>query len=77
VDINMSHTQIIKYYLLSSIRLGERRHLVNELPDKKLELIFTKKEILLYLRKQDGVWVPRENVIGGSSNDDKRVIVIG
>jgi hypothetical protein len=51
--------------------------MVSTLPDKKLELVFTKKEVALYLRKQDGAWVVRETVIGGKDSDDKRVVVIG
>lgn len=75
----MPKEEIVRYYLLCSIRLGERKHIINQIPDKKLNLVLTKKEITLFFRKQDGVWVAAEDVIGGAEEpkaERGRVIVI-
>lgn len=62
----MPHEKIKKYYLLCETQLGERRHVINEIPSEKLNIILNKKEIDLYLRKQDGLYIPKETVIGGA-----------
>lgn len=74
----MPGEEIIKYYLLCSVRAGTRKHIVNELPNKKLNVIFTKKEIDLYLRMQDGNYVAKEVIVGGSDGGsaDARILVI-
>jgi hypothetical protein len=73
----MVNEKITKYYLLCSVRMGMRKHIVNELPDKKINVIFTGKEISLYFRQQDGCYVAREIIIGGNtSNTNNTVIVI-
>ena len=66
----MINDKIVKYYLLSTVRMGSRKHIVNELPDRKIELVFTKKEIDLFLRIQDGQYVAKEIVIGGQSQSE-------
>lgn len=72
----MPNEKITKYYLLCSTRLGARKHIINELPDKKLNIILTKKEIDLFLRQQDGYYVAREVIIGGNEKSIGAVIVI-
>lgn len=58
--------KIVKYYLLCTVRMGSKIHIVDELPDKKLNIILTRKEMNLYLRKQDGHYIAREIVVGGA-----------
>ena len=55
---------IRNYYLLCTTRLGTKKHIVNELPSKGFETLFTKKEILLFFRKVDGIYTARELIIG-------------
>lgn len=63
----MPNDRIIKYYLLCSISIGARRHMINDIP-RDINKIFTKKEIDIYFRKQGDNLVPNEVVIGGSNN---------
>lgn len=73
----MTDSRLTKYYLLCSIRLGEHKHIVSELPDKKLEVLLTKKEVNLYLRKHGNYYVARERIIGGDDTADAHVAARG
>lgn len=74
----MSSGKITKYYLLCTVRMGGKAHIVDEIPEKQLNIIFTKKEIDLFLRKHDGHYIAREIVVGGySENERQPIIVIG
>lgn len=59
----MVDDRIRKYYLLCSVRNGHKRHMVNNVPD----IVFTKKETELFLRKQDNYYVAKELIVGGGS----------
>jgi len=72
----MMQDNIINYYLLCSVRLGTKRHMINELPPESIDVIFSKKEQELFLRKLDGVYIINETVIGGSDEDDGPIVVI-
>lgn len=61
----MSRDKIINYYLLCTVRMGRKAHIIDDIKPKDLEIIFTKKEIELYLRKHDGCYIAREIVVGG------------
>ena len=61
-----ANEKIISYYLLCTIQQGGKSHMINELSDDKLSVILTKKEVKLYLRKQDDAYVAREIVVGGA-----------
>lgn len=73
-----SRDQIRRYYLLCTVALGGKAHLIDGLPRDKLSIIFTKKELDLYLREANGgsgsTLIARETIVGG---DDVSVIVIG
>jgi hypothetical protein len=58
---------ILNYYLLCSIRMGDKQHFINSIQDK-INIIFTKKEINLFLRKQGEYYVANELIIGGNEN---------
>ncbi|SIP85863.1 Hypothetical protein PACV_148 [Pacmanvirus A23] len=62
----MVKEEIVNYYLLCTVRNGKRKHIVSELPDKKLNVLFTGKEKTLFFREQNGELVARESVIGGN-----------
>ncbi len=69
-DLKMDD-RIIKYYLLCTVRIGSKAHIVNEIPDKKLSIVFTKKEIGLFLRKQGNQWIAKDIVVGGHQTNNQ------
>lgn len=78
----MSINSVIRdYYLLCSIAIGGKRHTISELETKNLEIIFTKKEINLYLREREpGIYIAKETIVGGqqiSEYNDLSAIIIG
>ncbi len=69
--------KIVNYYLLCTTRIGGKTHIVDALQDTQLNIVFTKKEIDLFLRKHDKHYIAREIVVGGSEQTGRaRVIVI-
>jgi propanediol utilization protein len=77
----MSINNIIRdYYLLCSSSIGQKKHHISELETKNLEIVFTKKEINLYLReKEPGIYIARETIVGGrqvSEYNDLNAIII-
>lgn len=73
-----ANEKLINYYLLCTTRNGKKSHIVNEIPEKKRVTLFTKKEMNLFLRKQDGLYVARDIVVGGESTQrhDRHPIVV-
>lgn len=69
----MSNDKIKQYYLLCTTRLGAKKHIVSELNEKKITTIFTRKEINLYLRQQDGYYIAREVVVGGGDKSGNSI----
>lgn len=67
--------KIINYYLLCSVRLGVRAHIINEIPAKKINVLLTQKEINLYLRLQNGLYVAREHIIGGEEPNNYAIVI--
>ncbi len=66
---------IINYYRLCGI-FPHHAHVINDLSDKQISVIFTKKELKLFMRK-DGVYRVNEFVIGSNEPvKDMKVIVI-
>lgn len=57
--------RIVTYYLLCATRSAPR-HIVNSLSAENLADAITKKEVDLFLRKQDGYYVAKQVVIGGA-----------
>jgi len=75
----MTDVRIINYYLLSTVRMGSKAHIIDSIPEKKLGMILTKKEVMLFLRERDGHYMAREVVVGGRESTRERppIIVIG
>ncbi len=71
-----SQNKITKYYLLCTVRMGQKAHIVDTLDMAQMNAIFTKKEIDLYLSKADGHYTAREIVIGGGGNRNPRLPVL-
>ncbi len=71
-----TRNKIIQYYLLCTVRNGKKRHIINELPKDKINIVVTRKEMNLYFRQQDGYYVPKEVVVGGNGGGDSRRDVI-
>lgn len=61
----MPNEKIIRYYKLCTVRIGERKHIIDGIKNTIAPLV-TKKDIETYFRNQDGYLVPREIVVGGS-----------
>ena len=59
--------KITAYYTLCAI--GLNTHIINNIPQDPSDL-FTKKEIELYFRKKDGLYVLKESVVGASDSVD-------
>ncbi len=57
---------LAKYYLLCTARVGEKRHIIDRIPDEQFMAIFTKKEKNLFFRQHDGLWIARETIVGGN-----------
>jgi hypothetical protein len=53
--------RITQYYLLCTIRIGKKAHVA----DAIAEVVFTKKEVNLLLRKHNGHYIAHEIVVGG------------
>ncbi len=60
-----SQDKLTKYYLLCTVRMGQKAHIIDELATGA-EIVFTKREINLFLRKVDGHYIAREVVVGGA-----------
>jgi hypothetical protein len=61
------------------VRQGGKSHVVDKIPSKQLNIIFTSKEIGLFLRQHDGHLIAREIVTGGNENRNsirKPIVVI-
>lgn len=69
--MSSSRDKLTRYYLLCTIRMGSKAHVVDELIGRAQPAhpIFTAKEMDLYFRKQDGHYTAREIVIGGEDGD--------
>lgn len=63
------HPKIVQYYLLCGTRTGARRHIVDTVDDRKIKVLFNKRELQLFFRDQMGRKVPNENIIGGDEDD--------
>ncbi len=72
----MSHDRITKYYLLCTIRMGQKTHIVDMLDSAQLNIVFTKKEADLYLRKMGDHYTARETIIGGYGGRGPRQPII-
>jgi hypothetical protein len=70
-----SQNTILNYYLLCTVATGKRVHIVEQVKNN-LTGIINKKEMETYFRIQDGVLVPKEIVIGGSTSEYTQCIVI-
>lgn len=66
---------IIKYYLLCTVRLGGKRHMLNDLEPEQLTITLTKKELSLYLRKHDGQYIINDTVVGGEEAVDPIIVM--
>jgi len=71
-----SRDLIKKYYLLCSAQIGERKHIINDISNENRDLLFSKKEISVFLRKKDGLYVAREVIIGGREVNNTPCVVI-
>lgn len=65
----MSRADIIKYYLLCTVRVGVKKHIVDDIPSEKLGAIISKRDAGVYLRKHNGYLIARESVVGGGSSN--------
>ena len=74
----MVKEEIRNYYLLCTVRIGKRAHIVEQIQKDKLNILFTGKEKTLYFREQNGRLVANEKIIGGNEEPvvPKRGIVI-
>ncbi len=66
----MSRDKIVNYYLLCTVRMGYKAHIIDEIKPKDLEIVFTKREIELFLRKHDDHYIAREIVVGGDETNN-------
>lgn len=66
---------IVKYYLLCTVRLGGKRHMLNDLEPEQLTITLTKKELSLYLRKHDGQYIINDTVVGGADAVDPIIVM--
>ncbi len=77
----MSQDRITKYYLLCTVRMGGKAHMVSGLTSPQLGAVFTKKEVDLYLRPvsrgaastREAVYTAREIVIGGGNGSTRTI----
>lgn len=65
----MSADRIKNYYLLCTVHNGGKSHMVSGLSN--LSVIFTKKEVSLFLQAQGDQYIVREAVVGGGSDRAK------
>jgi hypothetical protein len=79
----MSHDGIKKYYLLCTVRLGKKAHVIDDIRSN-IDFVFTKREINLFLREVDGHLIARELVVGGrggpsrgQAHDRQPIVVFG
>lgn len=63
----MPHDKIINYYLLCKIR-DRTLPVINSITDDNFDILFTKKQAMLYLRERDGVYIIKEFIIGGDDD---------
>jgi hypothetical protein len=59
--------------------MGKKAHIISELPERDLKVVFSSVELELYMRQLDGNYIAREVVVGGSEtkyNKYKREKVI-
>ena len=68
--------KIIKYYLLCTVRLGSKAHMVDKLPEKERNVVFTQREIKLFLREIDGHYIANEVVVGGKERYERKPIIV-
>ncbi len=62
--------RLVNYYLLCTIRMGTKSHVVTALKGEDIEAVFTKKEVCLYLRRVGDHYMAREVVIGGNQGHE-------
>jgi predicted metal-dependent peptidase len=67
--------KLVKYYLLCTVRQGGKAHIVDKIPAKQLNIVFTGKEVGLFLRQHDGHLIAREIVTGGSTERQPIVVI--
>jgi hypothetical protein len=60
----MPSDKIINYYLLCKIR-DRALPIVNNISDKNFDVLFTKKQVTMYLRERDNKYIIKEYIIGG------------
>ncbi len=68
--------------MLCTARLGRKSLIINNINEKNLNIMFTKKEHEVLFRKMDDEWTAKESVIGGSCVQgsparNNTVIVVG
>lgn len=66
----MSREKITNYYLLCTIRLGKKSHIINNLKKDDFNKLFSTREVDLFLRKQGEYYIAREIVVGGDDSAD-------
>jgi len=67
--------QLKSYYLLCTVHLGGKKHIIQDARARDREIIFTKKEIPLYFRQINGAMIAREAVVGGSSGPGPIIVI--
>lgn len=68
----MDANTLVNYYRLCGI-FPRSRHIINDLNEKQINVVFSKKEIDSYLRTKKSEYVVNEYVIG---SNDTMIIVI-
>ena len=66
---------IRRYYLLCTQAANGKAHILSALRDK-LPVVFTRKEIELYLRDANDELIAHETVVGGGDNADPTHIIM-
>jgi hypothetical protein len=66
--------QIVNYYMLCNVGSRGNAHALNSILNTP-KTTFTKKEVELYWRLRDGVYVVREDIIGGQSRQREPALI--
>lgn len=66
----MSTDRIADYYRLCTVRLGDKKHIIDSL-SLKIDVVFTKKEIGLYFRKHNGYYIAHDSVVGAAEENNQ------
>lgn len=62
----MSDEKIIKYYLLCTVRMGGKKHIVSDVLKKNQIVIISEHDMNIFFRKQNNNLVAKDVVVGGT-----------